>query len=259
MSGAVAPATRVAIADMMTLAMARELRSNDVVAVGIGTPLALAATLVARDLDPTIHVIVNAAVDPDADLATCDLGIRAFVGRTAGYLPMLETLDMVERQRVTLEFLRPAQVDGRGRLNTSLIGPATAPKVRFPGGLGTADVPKLLPRTIAYLPDHQPRSLPEQVDRVTGCGRPWVAGAYAGEGCATLITDLALIRFTDGGSILELIRSDVTVDEVRQSTGFPLRESPDLRTFPDPTREEVTALERVDPDGRRTRDISRAR
>lgn len=259
MSGAVAPANRAAIADMMTLAMARELRPGDVVAVGIGTPLALAATLVARDLDPTIHVIVNAAVDPDADLATCDLGIRAFVGRTAGYLPMLETLDMVERQRATLEFLRPAQVDGHGSLNTSLIGPAAAPRVRFPGGLGTADVPKLLPRTIAYLPDHQPRSLPERVDRVTGCGRPWVAGEYTGEGCPTLITDLALIRFSDRGAVLDLIRSDVTVDDVRRATGFTLRESPDLRTFPDPTPEEVTALERVDPDGLRTREIREPR
>jgi glutaconate CoA-transferase subunit B len=248
-------ATRSSIADTMTLAMARELRTGDVVAVGIGTPLALAATLVARDLDPDIHVIVNAAVDPDTDLAGCDQGVRAFVGLTAGYIPMLETLDMVERQRATLEFLRPAQIDGTGMLNTSRIGPPQAPKVRFPGGLGTADVPKLLPRVIAYLPDHQPRSLPEHVDRITGSGRPWSAGAYTGEGCPTLITDLALIRFKSSGALLEQLRPDVTVEQVQHATGFRLLESPDLRAFPSPTPEELAALERVDPAGLRMREV----
>ncbi len=250
-----APPSRRSIADFMTLAMAKEIRSGDVVAVGIGTPLALAATLIARDLDPDIHVVVNAAVDPDTDLAGCDRGVEAFVGRTAGYLPMLETLDMVERQRVTLEFLRPAQMDGRGMLNTSRIGPPEAPRVRFPGGLGTADVPKLLSRTIAYLPDHQPRSLPEHVDLITGCGRPWRAGEYVGEGCPTLITDIAVIRFTDSGADLEQFRPDVSIEEIRAATGFPLRVTRNARPFLQPTIEELRSLERVDPEGLRMREI----
>lgn len=247
--------TRVEVADLMVVALARSIRPGDVVAVGIGTPLALAAALLARALDPTVHVIVNGAVDPDADLEVCAGGVDAFISRTTGYVPMLDVLDMVERQRATLEFLRPAQVDGSARLNTSAIGTGPRPRVRFPGGLGTADTPVLLPRTIAYLPDHRHRSLPDRVDRITGSGAPWAQGRRTGSGCPLLVTDLAVIGFGPEGAVLRQHRADVTPQGVRARTAFPLHTSADVAVMAPPDAVERAALAHLDPRGRRVTEI----
>ena len=56
-------------ADVMTCALAREVRPADVVGVGLGTPLALCAALVAQRLDaPEATVLVGGAVSPRATL-----------------------------------------------------------------------------------------------------------------------------------------------------------------------------------------------
>ena len=135
----------------------------DVVGVGLGTPLALCAALVAQRLDaPEATVLVGGAVSPKATLDQC---LRHEVaGRTPGYVPHLDTMDMAERQAMTLQFLRPAQVGGDGSANTSRVE-ANGRIVRFPGGLALADVPNLMPRIVLYHTAHEPRALPP-VDRL---------------------------------------------------------------------------------------------
>ena len=238
------------VADAMTLALAREIVPGDVVAVGLGTPLALVAALLARARDSSVHVLVNGAVDPAVDVETALAGVDALGAAAPGFVSMVDTLDMLERQTVTLEILRPAQVDGSAGLNTSRIGPRRTPRVRFPGGLGTADTPRLLPRVVAYHPDHRPRSLPEQVWCRTGDGRPWSLGAYEGRGCATLVTNLAVIRF-DPAATVETLLAGASLSEVRQRTGFRLGAADDLPEVVWPTEDERALLDRIDPRRRR--------
>src|SRR5581483_7529742 len=77
--------------------------------------LALCACLVARETHaPRAAVLVGGAVSPAATLLECLGGPAALAGRTPGYVPHLDTMDMAERQAMTLQFLRPAQVDGEG-------------------------------------------------------------------------------------------------------------------------------------------------
>ena len=99
---------------MMTCVLAREVRPSDVVGVGLGTPLALAACLLAKRLDaPDATLLVGGAVSPRATLDECLH--HDVAGRTPGYVPHLETMDMAERQAMTLQFLRP----GPGRRATA--------------------------------------------------------------------------------------------------------------------------------------------
>lgn len=233
----------------MVSALASFIADADVVGVGLGTPLAVAAALLARATTaPGAHLLVGGAVDPDADLATCLSGPEALVGMTAGYMPHIDTMDMAERQAMTLQFLRPAQVDGRGNLNTSRIGPRRGPSVRFPGGLATGDVPMLLPRLVAFLPRHEPRALPERVACVTGAGGGWGGDAYVACGVVAVVTDLAVLAIEPEGARLVSTHPGVGAGDVVARTGFALEVPDDVPVTPGPDAAQRAALQRLDPD-----------
>lgn len=247
---------RGALADVMVCALAAEIVDGDVVGVGLGTPLAVAAVLLARATTaPDAHLLVGGAVDPRADLATCLGGAAALVGRTAGFVPHLDTMGMAEGQSMTLQYLRPAQVDGRGNLNTSRVGQGEH-LVRLPGGLATADVPRLLPRLVIYLPRHRRRALPAAVDVVTGPGGGWDQDRYRAAGPVRLVTDRAVIAFQRSGPVLVSVHPGIDVQDVVDETGFELQGIDDAHTTPTPSLPMRAALEELDPAGIRTREIA---
>lgn len=249
-------AERLAIADAMVVAMARQIRDGDLVGVGLGTPMAVAAALLARHTHaPNSHILVGGAIDPDVDLETCLRGATAVHGRTAGYVSHIDSMDMAERQAMTLQFLRPAEIDGHGNLNTSRIGSAGAPEVRFPGGLATGDVPALLPRIVVYLPRHRRRSLPARVSCITGAGGGWNADGVRAEGVVLLVTDRAIISFENGRAKLDSVHVGVTEASVIDETAFDLGATGAPGITPAPQTAEQAALQRIDPAGIRAREL----
>lgn len=247
----------LAIADLMVSALSREIHDGDLLGVGLGTPLAVLAGLVARCAHaPNAHLLVGGAVDPDADFATVLGGPAALAGRTAGYVPHLETMGMAESRRMTVQILRPAQVDGRGNLNTSRIGGAVRPDVRFPGGLATADVPKLLPRLVVYLPSHQLRNLPERASCITGSGQGW-SGQPPTAGVTVLVTDLAVIEFADGSARLRSVHPWATPEQVEEATGFTLVSTRRPSVTAPLSERETIAIGRLDPTSRRAAEFRR--
>ena len=232
-------------ATLMTCRLAREISDGDVVGVGLGTPLALAAALLARRTHaPGADVIVAGAVSPDADLATCLGGASALAGRTPGYAVHLVTMEMAERRAMTMQFLRPAQVDGEGNANTSAIVRDGALATRLPGGLATADVLRILPRVVLYHTDHRPRSLPERVSFRTGAGGG--DGVSGTRGPVRLVTDLAVFWFGERGAELESIHPGVSLEDVQEQTGFDVPGATVGETEP-PRAAELEALADLDP------------
>jgi glutaconate CoA-transferase subunit B len=225
-------------ATLMTCRLAREVHDGDVVGVGLGTPLALAAALLARRVHaPGADVIVAGAISPDADLATCLRGAGALTGRTAGYAVHLLTMEMAERGAMTLQFLRPAQVDGEGNANTSRIVAGGELVQRLPGGLASADVFQILPRVVLYHTDHRPRSLPERVGFTTAAAPPRPT---------VLVTDRAVLVLGASGAQLESVHPGEDVDAVRAETGFALPGG-DAPVTQLPTDRELSALHDLDP------------
>lgn len=247
---------RLALADMMIAALAREIVDGDVVGIGLGTPLAVAAGLLARATHaPDAHLLVGGAVDPQADLATCLSGPAGLLGHTCGFVPHLDTMGMAEGQTMTLQFLRPAQVDGRGNLNTSRVGRG-AHAVRLPGGLATADVPRLLPRLVVYLPRHRLRALPERVDVITGPGGGWHDDAYAAAGPVRLVTDMAVVTFAAERAVLETVHPGVEEHVLVEETGFALSGARPPGRTPEPSAEVRATLNALDPTGLRAKEIA---
>ena len=244
------------VADLMAVALSRVVRSGDFVGVGLGTPLALVAALLARErLHVAVHVLAGGALDVSGDVERWLEEPAEKNGLTPGFVPHFDSMDMAERQAMTLQFLRPAQIDGSGNLNTSRIGPRAAPTARFSGGLATADVPSLLPRIVAYHPDHRRRSLPARVDWITGAGSGWEGSRYTAAGTAALVTNLGVIDFGESVALLASVHPWSSPDEVADNTGFDLEEHPHAPHTAVPSADELKWLGMVDPQRRRDQEI----
>lgn len=230
---------------LMACRLSREISDGDVVGVGLGTPLALAAALAARRCHaPRSHLLVAGALSPDADLVTCLRGAAALGGRTAAFVPHLLTMEVAESRAMTLQFLRPAQIDGGGNANTSRIYAGDGSVKRLPGGLATADVWRILPRVVVYHVDHRERSLPARVDFVTGAGGG--DPHRSARGPTTLVTDRAVFRFTPDGPRLDSVHPGEELDEIRRATGFAFETDGSLATTREPSGDELAALAEVD-------------
>lgn len=255
----------VGIADQMVWSLAREARAGDVAVVGVATPMAAAAALLARELlVDDMTVIVAASVDPSAhDIGEQMRQADAAARRSVGSLRQAEILDAIQRGRITLQFISPAQVDGVGRLNTSRVPRPDGRIRRLPGGLATGDIGVLVGRLVAYRAGHAPRFLAPEVTFTTGAGHAKGDGwrrdrQLPGDGCRTIVTDRAVLRWdTDQHAFrLESVHEGTTVDEAVEGCGFPLLVDDDVPTTAPPTDAAIGLLDDViDPLGTRRLEV----
>lgn len=258
----------ITLDELMCTALSREVRDGDLVAVGVGTPMAVIAAMLARETHaPNIAMTYCGTVTPDTHDVVLGMIDQAMLGRKcSGFIPHLETLDLCERGGMALEFMGPAQVDGEGNMNTSFIPRPGKPPIHLPGGLATGDVALLMGRLVIYKGEHSPRVFPAKVDYVTGAGH--VRGAAARErmlpcrqGPVAIITNLAVIRFVPGGdSRLESVHPGVTPEQVVAATGFRLQVLDRVPVTAPPTAEQLKLLRQViDPYGVRRLDLKETR
>jgi glutaconate CoA-transferase subunit B len=242
--------------DHVVAVLARTVPDHSFVGVGLGTPSALVAAVLATRLRGG-HVLAGGAFDVTLPIDGWMAGPDGTLGKTGGYVPHFVSMDWAERQTMTLQFLRPAQIDGRGNLNTSRLGGVDRPGRRFPGGLATGDVPSLLPQIITYLPRHRPRSTPEKVDFVTGAGGATTNGRFASRGVTTLVTDMGVVEWDAGEPHLTQVHPWTTIDEIVAATGFPMNlESSAVSSGP--SENELRTLETIDPNRLRDRELTSA-
>jgi glutaconate CoA-transferase subunit B len=155
---------------------------------------------------------------------------------------------------VDVGFVGGAEVDRFGNLNTTWAEDGGR-RIRLPGSGGAADIASLARRTVVVV-HHERRRFPERVRYLTspgfGTGRGWreTVGLTRG-GPGRVITSLGTFGFDpeSGEMVLESLHPGVTLEELRAETGWPVRVAPDLRETPGPTREELDAIRRFDPDG----------
>ena len=171
-------------------------------------------------------------------------GAGALGGRAAGFVSHLESMEMAERQAMTLQFLRPAQVDQHANLNVSRVGGEDGGGPRLPGGLASADVTRLLGRIVLYHPDHRARSLPAQVAYRTAAGGG--DAATGARGPVALVTDRAVLSFERGSWRVRSLHPGQGAESVTANTGFRLEGVEEAPPTPPPTEAEIAALDGVD-------------
>lgn len=228
----------------LVVSMAREVVDTDVMVVGIGTPVALAAALLARELHaPGLGILMPGARDPaEQELSRYLADPVGAVARSTDRLSRIAILDAIRSGEVSLQFVRPAQVDGGLRINTELLASAGGDRLLV-GPVALPDVVELVGRVVAYLPRHDRSCLVPDVDVVTA-PRPGTS-----RGIAAVITPLAVLRAGDGVPRLAGYRRSSSAQEVQELTGFPLALS-GCQPLPGPTDWELSVLRSVvDPHG----------
>lgn len=258
----------LAVADRMVWRLAKECRDDDVLIVGVATPIAAAAGMLARELlVPNLTVLVAASVQPAIhDIARSMLEPDFVARQSVGSLGQAEVLDLLHRGGVTLQFVAPAQVDGRGRLNSSEVPRPDGTTLRLPGPLALPDVSCLVGRLVGYRAAHTPRFLVDAVDFVTGLGsadlRTRRAARLTGAGLTCVITDLAVLRYHPGSATVavESLAPGVELSDVVAGCGFALDVSAEPAAEEVPPPEALELLDRViDPHGVRGMEVPATR
>jgi glutaconate CoA-transferase subunit B len=130
------------------------------------------------------------------------------------------------------------QIDGAGRINLSAIGPYERPRVRLPGGAGSAMLMPTARRVILWRTRHDRRTFIERLDFVTAAGN-----------VEHVVTPLGIFVRREGRLVVESLHPGVTPDVFRDATGFPVDVGPETPFTRPPTPTEIAALRALDPDG----------
>lgn len=226
-------------ADMMAVAMARLIRNDEVVFVGVNSPLPLAAVTLARRLHAPrcTFVSVGGGINPTVERIVATTSSSDLCRGSASIFNNEEVYGLNGRGGFDLTFLGMAQVDARGRVNSSFIGDRSKPRVRFPGGGGG---PAILPksgRVILWRAAHSPKIFVEEVEFVTSDGS-----------LDRIVTPLCVFRRQEGRLVLESIHPDVSRTELQEKTGFAIPNLEDAPVTPEPTQEELTVIAQIDPE-----------
>lgn len=235
--------------DQVVWSLARECRGDDVVIVGVATPVATAAVFLARELlVPDLTVIVAASVDPETgDIAEQMLRPETMARNAMGTFGQATIIDLIQRGSVTLQFVSPAQVDTAGRVNASRVPAPDGRTRRLPGALALPDVTALVGRLVAYRVEHSTRFLVPRVHFVTGAARserPEPSWRY-GAGVVAAVTSQALLRWDRDDVHLESVHSGGSAGEVTAGCGFPLLVPSEPATTAPPPPEATELLDRV--------------
>lgn len=229
--------------DLMAVAMSRLLRDGETVFHGVASPLPMVAILLAKQTHAPnlVYLSIAGSVDPTPVVLPRSTVAPQLLAGTAAVVTLADLFDMSARGALDTAFLGGVQIDGRGRINMSVIGDFHRPAVRLPGGAGSALILPTARRTILWRTQHTPRSLVEKPDFVTATGN-----------VDRLVTPLCVFKMEPEGFSLETRFPGVTLDQVRAATGFRFHCPEDVPILT-PTADELSALHVVDPT--RVRDI----
>ncbi|MBY8991964.1 MAG: hypothetical protein KGD58_14570 [Candidatus Lokiarchaeota archaeon] len=246
------------IDEMMTVLMAREVQNDDIMIVGVATPLVWAAFTLAKVThapDAIYHYIMgNTFVMEPRQVSLLYLEMNT--ARAYRFQDSVEcTLESLPSDKLTtIEFFRPAQIDQYGNTNNICIGDWKKPKIRLPGAAGILDFSMFYARgSFLYTPRHDTRTFvpTEKLDFISGVGfpdgKPSICG---GSGPQCVITNLSYLEFDDDTKKMKLgsIHPGIKLETVKESTGFELILPNELQETIPPTIKEIKLLrEKVDP------------
>ncbi len=235
--------------EMMTIAAARALSSDDVCFVGIGAPSA-ACNLARLTHAPGITLIYESGT-----IGTEPRVLPLSIGDGELCDTALTTVSVPEMFRywlqgghVTVGFLGAAQLDRFGNINTTVVGPYASPSVRLPGGGGAPEIASCC-HEIFITMKQSTRGFVREIDFVTSMGHGRGGRDRREHGLTTagptrLITDLALWEPDPETKefCVTSLHPGVTREAVTETVGWDVRFASDLAETPPASPEELGVL-----------------
>ncbi|HEY7144322.1 MAG TPA: CoA-transferase [Streptosporangiaceae bacterium] len=236
--------------EIMTVTAARALRDQMTCFVGIGLP-SEAANLARATHAPGLVMIYESGTigaKPAALPLSIGDGILAETADAVVSVPEIFNY-WLQPGRIDVGFLGAAQIDRFANINTTVIGADYGrPQIRLPGAGGAPEIAASC-REVIVIVRQTRRTFVDRVSFVTSVGfgdgpdsrrRLGLAGA----GPRKIITDLGVLEPDPDTSELVLtgVYPGISVQEVKERTGWPLAVSASLHGIPPPTPAELTAL-----------------
>jgi glutaconate CoA-transferase subunit B len=181
------------------------------------------------------------AYDPRGEIALFERS-RLFNRKPRARLNLAGVLETLSRG--TRLLATPAQIDGQGNANLSVIGTWSRPKVALVGTRGLPDATEIH----FVMPTHTSRQLVERVDFVSTC-------AANRRTAPCLFTEFGVLQWSSNEQAWRLMERQpgIPVQQVQQSTGFRVLAAEVVPEIPDPPVLMLQALAQIDP--RRVRDL----
>lgn len=230
----------------MTCAMARMLEDGQTCFHGVSSHMPMVAMALARasHAPHLTQLDIAGGVNPSSCKTDRFSSAGPEIYRTGtAYFPLADVFDLSMRGGLDVAFLSGVQFDSMGNVNASVIGDYHHPKVRLPGGAGSAVLIPTAKRAILWRTKHDRRTMVPQVDFVTTRGNAW-----------RLVTPLCVFAFRNAHWEVDSIHATSSLDEVTRETGFPVI-CPNIQLTPPPTVDELVLLRRIDPDNLRRMEL----
>jgi acyl CoA:acetate/3-ketoacid CoA transferase beta subunit len=177
-----------------------------------------------------------------------------------GWLPFRAVFDLLWSGRRHVVMVA-SQIDRYGNHNFACIGEHARPKAQLLGMRG-APGNTISHKTSYFVPNHSPQVFVPKVDCVSGVGNDRAAAlgprASRFHDLRRVISNLGVFDFAtpDRSMRLASVHPGVSVDQVREATGFPLAVTGDVPETRAPTDEELRLIrEVIDPEGAREREV----
>jgi len=236
----------------MTVAAARLLWDGCICFVGIGLPSA-AANLARLTHAPQIVLIYESGViAARPEVLPLSIGDGELAATATAIVSLPEIFShWLQGGRIDVGFLGAAQIDRYGNLNTTVVGDYVRPAARLPGAGGAPEIASHAKQTFVVLKQSQRSFVPEldfrtSVGFLGGDASRSCTGA-TGAGPQVVVTDLGLLKPEPGSMQLQLVArfANVSVDEVRTATGWPLKVADHVEVVPPPREDELAVLRKL--------------
>ena len=231
--------TEYTLNELMCVLAAREIKDGDVVFVGIGLPN-LACNLARATHAPNMTLIYESgAVGAIPDRVPPSIGDPALVTGSLMVTSMADIFQsFLQNGKIQVGFLGGAQVDKRGNINTTVVGPYGAPKVRLPGSGGACEI-ALHAQRVLIVTKLDKRAFPETVDFITSSGKR----------VKKVITNMGILEpDAHGELVLASLHPGVTFEQVQENVGWKLKKKDLLHPAAVPTKREIDLLRtKLDP------------
>lgn len=231
--------------ELMVVAAAREIHDREVVFVGMRLPLLGFALAKATHAPEAYGLFENGVIrDRPAESFIYTMGDPPNIAGAVACLGLVDVMSLLQQGRVDVGFIGGAEIDPLGNLNTTRTAGGGS-LVRLPGSGGGGDIASLAGRTVLIM-EHEPRRFRPTVDYITSPGH--FPGRRRG-GPATLITTLGVFDISPHGTRIRSLHPGVTLHDVEQATGFPLRRDATVPETPPPNADELAYIRHADPEG----------
>jgi glutaconate CoA-transferase subunit B len=235
--------------EMMTIAAARAVSSEDVCFVGIGAP-SVACNLARRLQAPGITLVYESGtIGTEPDVLPLSIGDPELCETALTTVSVPEMFAYwLQGGRITVGFLGGAQIDRYANINSTVIGDYQHPRVRLPGAGGAPEIATSC-RQIYIIMRQGRRAFIPKVDFITSFGHGEGGDHRRRLGITTagptlVVTDICLMRPDPLSKELTVvsIHQRVTREQVVEATGWPIRFAAEVAVTPPPTEIELATL-----------------